>query len=164
MAIKVDKLLGLDNSEWAICENLISPILTETWYSYKDFFLLWSHHALTYDEDLSGVPDYLLAQKSPLGKIVFYKPFFVAMEAKKDDFTTGWGQCGAEMIACQKINQIEGQTIFGIVSNGKMWEFSKLCDRSFTKNIKPYRIADLDELFGAVNYVFEQCKLQIIHH
>lgn len=73
----------VDNSEWAICENLIAPILTETWYSYKDNFLLWSHHALTYDEDLSGVPDYLLAQKYPLGKIVFDKPFFVAMEAKK---------------------------------------------------------------------------------
>jgi len=67
------------------------------------------------------------------------------------------------MIACQKINQIEGQTIFGIVSNGKIWEFAKLSDGSFTKNIKPYRIADLDELFGAVNYVFEQCQLQIIH-
>jgi len=153
----------VDNSEWAICENLIAPILTEIWYSYKEKFLLWSHQALTYDEDLSGVPDYLLAQKSPLGKIVFDKPFFAAVEAKKDDFTTGWGQCGAEMIACQKINQIEGQTIFGIVSNGKVWEFAKLSDRSFTKNIKPYRVADLDELIGAVNYVFEQCQLQIIH-
>ena len=153
----------VDNSESAICENLIAPILTETWYSYKEIFLLWSHQALTYDENLSGVPDYIIAQKSPLGKIVFDKPFFVAVEAKKDDFTAGWGQCGAEMIACQKINQIEGQTIFGIVSNGKVWEFGKLKDSWFTKNIKHYRITDLDELFGAVNYVFEQCKLQIIH-
>ncbi len=159
----------IDNSEAAICENLIVPILTETWYSYKDEFLLWSHQTLTYNEDLSGVPDYLLAQKSPLGKIVFEQPFFVAVEAKKDDFTAGWGQCGAEMVACQKINQLEGATIFGIVSNGKMWEFAKLSaprsgslrDRLFTKNIKPYIIYDLDELFGAVNYIFEQCKLQL---
>ncbi|MGK7905109.1 MAG: hypothetical protein AB4352_27620 [Hormoscilla sp.] len=153
----------VDNSESAICENLIAPILKEIWYDYKEFFLLWSHQALTYDEDLSGVPDYLLAQKSPLGKIVFDKPFFVAVEAKKDDFTAGWGQCGAEMVACQKINQIQGQTIFGIVSNGKVWEFAQLRDRWFTKNIKHYRISDLSELFGAVNYVFEQCQLQIIN-
>lgn len=151
----------VDNSEAAICENIIAPILTEIWYSYKEKFLLWSHQTLIYDEDLSGVPDYLLAQKSPLGKIVFDKPFFVAIEAKKDDFSAGWGQCGAEMLACQKINQIEGTTIFGIVSNGKIWEFAKLSDRLFTKNIKPYTIYDLEELFRAVNYIFEQCQLQL---
>ncbi|MEL7036505.1 MAG: hypothetical protein AAFO04_12910 [Cyanobacteria bacterium J06592_8] len=151
----------VDNSESAICENLIVPILTEAWYNYKEIFLLWSHQSLIYDEDLSGVPDYLLAQKSPLGKIVFDRPFFVAMEAKRDDFTAGWGQCGAEMVACQKINQIESLTIFGIVSNGKIWEFAQLSDRLFVKNIKTYRISDLDELFRAVNYVFEQCKLQV---
>ncbi|NEP42687.1 MAG: hypothetical protein F6K35_27080 [Okeania sp. SIO2H7] len=154
----------VDNSEAAICENIIAPILTEVWYSYKENWLLWSHQTLIYDEDLSGVPDYLLAQKSPLGKIVFDKPFFVAIEAKKDDFTTGWGQCGAEMVACQKMNGIEGQSIFGIVSNGKMWEFGRLSDRFFTKNIKPYTIYDLEQLFGAVNYVFEQCQLQITTH
>ncbi|NEQ70646.1 MAG: hypothetical protein F6K21_35175 [Symploca sp. SIO2D2] len=151
----------VDNSESAICENLIAPILTEAWYNYKDIFLLWSHQTLIYDEDLSGIPDYILAQKSPLGKIVFDKPFLAAMEAKRDDFTYGWGQCGAEMVACQKINQVEGQTIFGMVSNGKMWEFAKLKDNLFTKNIKSYRISDLEELFGAVHYIFQQCQLQL---
>jgi len=151
----------VDNSESAICENLIAPILTEAWYNYKDNFLLWSHQTLIYDEDLSGIPDYILAQKSPLGKIVFDKPFLAAMEAKRDDFTSGWGQCGAEMVACQKINQVEGQTIFGMVSNGKMWEFAKLKDNLFTKSIKSYRISDLEELFGAVHYIFQQCQLQI---
>jgi hypothetical protein len=158
----------VDNSEAAICENIIAPILTEIWYSYKENWLLWSHQTLIYNEDLSGVPDYLLAQKSPLGKIVFDQPFFVAIEAKKDDFTAGWGQCGAEMVACQKINgerererEREEQSIFGIVSNGKIWEFAKLSDRLFTKNIQPYTIYDLEELFMALNYVFEQCQLQI---
>jgi len=151
----------VDNSESAICENLIAPILTEAWYNYKDNFLLWSHQTLIYDEDLSGIPDYILAQKSPLGKIVFDKPFLAAMEAKRDDFTSGWGQCGAEMVACQKINQVEGQTIFGMVSNGKMWEFAKLKDNLFIKNIKSYRISDLEELFGAVHYIFQQCQLQL---
>ncbi len=151
----------VDNSEYAICENLIAPILREVWFNYSDRFLLWSHQPLIYDEQLSGVPDYLLAKRSPLGKVVFDKPFFVAMEAKKDDFTEGWGQCSAEMVAVKKINETDKQTIFGIVSNGKIWEFGKLSDRSFTKNIKIYRLSDLDELFAAINYVFEQCKLQL---
>jgi hypothetical protein len=151
----------VDNSEYAICENLIAPILREVWFNYSDRFLLWSHQPLIYDEQLSGVPDYLLAKRSPLGKVVFDKPFFVAVEAKKDDFTEGWGQCSAEMVAVQKINETDKQTIFGIVSNGKIWEFGKLSDRSFTKNIKIYRLSDLDELFAAINYVFEQSQLQL---
>ena len=151
----------VDNSEYAICENLIAPILREVWFNYSDRFLLWSHQPLIYDEQLSGVPDYLLAKRSPLGKVVFDKPFFVAVEAKKDDFTEGWGQCGAEMVAVQKINATDKQNIFGIVSNGKIWEFGKLSDRSFTKNIKIYRLSDLDELFAAINYVFEQSQLQL---
>ncbi len=151
----------VDNSEYAICENLIAPILSEVWFNYSDRFLLWSHQPLIYDEQLSGVPDYLVAQRSPLGKVVFDKPFFVAVEAKKDDFTERWGQCAAEMVAVQKINETEKQTIFGIVSNGKIGEFGKLSDRSFIKHIKTYRISDLDELFAAINYVFEQCKMQL---
>ena len=66
------------------------------------------------------------------------------------------------MVACQKINQIAGKTIFGIVSNGKMWEFAKLKDNFFTKNLKSYRISDLEELFGALHYVFQQCQLQLV--
>ena len=151
----------VDNSEYAICENLIAPILSEVWFNYSDRFLLWSHQPLIYEEQLSGVPGYLVAQRSPLGKVVFDKPFFVAVKAKKDDFTEGWGQCAAEMVAVQKINETEKITIFGLVSNGKIWEFGKLSDRSFLKHIKTYRISDLDELFAAINYVFEQCKIQL---
>ena len=51
----------VDNSEAAICENLIAPILTEVWYAYREYFLLWSHQVLVYNDDLSGIPDYLLA-------------------------------------------------------------------------------------------------------
>ena len=92
--------------------------------NYSDRFLLWSHQPLIYDEQLSGIPYYLLAKKSPQGKVVFDKPFFVAVEARKDYFTEGWGQCGAEMVAVQKINETENKTTlkkttFGIVSNGE---------------------------------------------
>ncbi len=34
----------IDNSEDAICENLIYPILKEVWKLYRDKLTLWSHH------------------------------------------------------------------------------------------------------------------------
>ncbi|MEM7716556.1 MAG: hypothetical protein AAF349_23835 [Cyanobacteria bacterium P01_A01_bin.68] len=103
----------------------------------------------------------MLAKKSALGKEVFEKPFFVAVEAKKDDFIKGWGQCLSEMVAIQKINDSVGQSIFGIVSNGQVWQFGKLIDNSFTKEINIYIISDLHKLFAALNFVFKQCEIQL---
>ncbi|MBR8833835.1 MAG: hypothetical protein DSM106950_07275 [Stigonema ocellatum SAG 48.90 = DSM 106950] len=151
----------IDNSEDAICENLIYPVLKEVWKPYRSKLTLWSHQTLAYDEDLSGVPDYTLTKRNPLGTIVFDKPYFLTVEAKQDKFEEGWGQCLAEMIAVQRINDDFVSEIFGIVSNGKIWHFGKLTADIFTRNKNLYVIQDLDKLFAAVNYVFQQCELQI---
>lgn len=146
------------NSEYAICENIISPILIEVWQSYKEQLLVWSHQPLNYDEQLSGIPDYMVAKRSPKGKIVFEEPYLIVVEAKKDNFEEGWGQCLAELITAQKLNENTKTEIFGIVSNGKFWEFGRLLENSFEKNIKLYTISNLEELFAAVNYVFQKSQ------
>ncbi|KAB8321186.1 hypothetical protein SD81_006830 [Tolypothrix campylonemoides VB511288] len=151
----------VDNSEFAICENLIYPVLKEVWKRYSSKFILWSHQSLNYDEKLSGFPEYILAKRSPLGKVVFDKPYFILVEAKQDNFEAGWAQCLAEMIAAQKLNGEPQIIIFGIVSNGGLWQFGKLEADAFTRNIAPYTIYELDKLFTAVNYVFQECELQL---
>ena len=148
----------VDNSEDAICENLIYPVLKEVWKFYRNKLTLWSHQALVYDEDLSGIPDYTVTQRNPLATIVFDKPYFLTVEAKQDKFEEGWGQCLAEMIAVQRLNDNFDNDIFGIVSNGKVWQFGKLKLDIFTRNKNLYVIQDLDKLFGAVNYIFQQCE------
>ncbi len=144
------------NSEYAICENIISPILTEIWRLYKDKCLLWSHQPLNYDQNLSGIPDYIVAKRSPRGKIILDKPYLVVVEAKKDNFEEGWGQCFAELIAVQKFNDNSLKKVFGIVSNGKLWEFGKLESEIFTKNIKSYLLDNLETLMEAINFVFTE--------
>ncbi len=151
----------VDNSEFAICENLIYPILKEIWKKYSSKFILWSHQALNFDNILSGFPEYILARRSPLGKVVFDQPYLLLVEAKQDKFQEGWGQCLAEMIAAQRINENSDIAIFGIVTNGKVWEFGKLELNTFTKNILPYTIYDLERLFAAVNFIFQQCERQL---
>ena len=79
----------VDNSEFAICENLIYPLLKEVWKSYRNSFVLWSHQSLNYNENLSGFPEYILARRSPLGKIVFDRPYLLIVEAKQDKFEEG---------------------------------------------------------------------------
>lgn len=151
----------VNNSEFAICENLIYPVLKQVWKSYYQNFILWSHQSLNYDNNLTGFPEYILAKRSPLGKVVFDKPYFLLVEAKQDKFAEGWGQCLAEMVAAQRLNDNQMLTIFGIVSNGTMWQFGKLEGNLFTQNIIPYGIHELNKLFGAVHYIFKQCQLQL---
>ncbi|MBU7584667.1 MAG: hypothetical protein KAF91_17440 [Nostoc sp. TH1S01] len=151
----------VDNSEFAICENLIYPVLKEVWKQYNSKFTLWSHQSLNYDEQLSAFPEYILAKRSPLGKIVFDKPYFILVEAKQDNFEAYWAQCLAEMIAAQRLNQEFSVIIYGIVSNGAVWQFGKLEAQKFTRNITPYTIYELDNLFATVNYIFHQCQLQL---
>ena len=151
----------VNNSEFAICENLIYPVLKEVWKLYSSKFTLWSHQSLNYDENLSGFPEYILAKRSPLGKVVFDKPYFILLEAKQDNFEAAWAQCLSEMIAAQKLNAEMQITIFGITSNGDRWQFGKLENNLFTKDNSPYSIYELDKLFSAVNFIFKQCELQL---
>jgi hypothetical protein len=151
----------VDNSEFAICQNLIYPILKEIWKCYRTQLQLWTQQYLNCDANLSGFPEYILAKRSPLGKVVFDKPYVLLVEAKQDNFDAGWGQCLAEMIAAQKLNEEANVTIFGIVSNGKIWQFGKLEGNSFTRHAFLYTIYELDKLFAAVNYIFQQCEAQL---
>jgi hypothetical protein len=149
------------NSEYAICENIIYPILVEVWQNYAEKLLLWSHQPLNYDDNLSGIPDYIVAQRSSRGKIILDKPYLILVEAKKDNFEEGWGQCLAELIAAQKLNGDPEARLFGIVSNGKLWEFGLLQATLFTKNIKYYVLEDLVTLMEAINFVFAESVAQI---
>jgi hypothetical protein len=151
----------VDNSEFAICENLVYPVLKQVWKHYYSQFTLWSHQFLECDASLSGFPEYILARRSPLGKIVFDQPYFILVEAKQDNFDAGWGQCLAEMIAAQRLNEHSEITIFGITSNGNLWQFGKLAGDVFTLNSMFYTIQELDQLFAAVNDVFQQCAAQL---
>ena len=81
------------------------------------------------------------------------------VEAKQDNFENGWAQCIAEMIAAQRLNEKPDQDVFGIVSKGEVWQFGKLKGNVFTKNKQSYLIDDLNKLFAAINYIFQECEL-----
>lgn len=154
------KNIAYDVSEAAICENLIYPILKNVWIPYVDSFALWSHKPIEYDTDLAGIPDYLISKRSDLGKIVFEVPYIAVVEAKKDDFSGGWAQCGAEMYAMQRLNKGMDLTIYGIVSNGETWEIAKLYGDLFTFFKNRYDINDLKKLYNALSSVMTLCLKQ----
>jgi hypothetical protein len=165
-AVRADILFTLKEvaynvSEASICENLIYPILKDAWKNYADIFSIWSHQSLEYDDELTGIPDYLISKRSAFGKIIFDFPLLAVVEAKKDNFSQGWAQCSLEMIAIQKINQNENLAVYGLVSNGEMWEMAKLEKNIFTFYPQHFIIGVLDDLFNALVSMLELCKLQL---
>lgn len=150
-----------DSSEAFICESILFPILRAAWIPFKDDFTLWSHQLIAYSDLINGAPDYLFAKRSSLGKIVMDAPYVAVVEAKKDDFTSGWGQCAAEMYAIQQLNKTPQDRLFGIVSNGDFWEFSCLQNSLFIKYKQVYKIDELDEIYSFVLNILTIAKGQL---
>ena len=142
-------------SEAARCENVIYPILREVYKKYADAFTLWSHQSISCDAQLNGTPDYLISTKSALGKTVLESPIIVVVEAKRSDFIQGWGQCLAELVAAQKINNDTAMPVYGIVTDGALWEFGKLEENLFTQNETVLAVSDLKKVFGAIGYLMQ---------
>jgi hypothetical protein len=147
-------------SEASRAEAVIFPILREVYKGYHERFALWIQKAIVYNDKLNGTPDYLVATKSALGKTVLARPLVLVAEAKKNDFEQGWGQCLAELVAAQKINADAAHAVYGIVTDGKLWEFGKLHGDTFTKNIEGVTVDQLARLFGALNFIFEALARQ----
>jgi len=106
-----------------------------------------------YDSDLTGIPDYIISTKSELGKTVLGLPIIVVTEARQNNFTEGWGQCLAEMLASQKINRDDMLPVYGIVTDGEVWQFGRLVKDVFTKNRTRLPVDNIDRLFGAVSHL-----------
>jgi hypothetical protein len=152
--------VAYDVSEPAICENLIYPVLKAAWRPFANELALWSHQAIEFTEELSGIPDYLISRRSDLGKIVLDYPLLAVVEAKsgtppEDDCEGGWAQCGLEMYVIQQLNQNADQRIFGIVSNGETWEFAQFQQNTFTLFNQRFDIRELDALYGALLSIYK---------
>jgi hypothetical protein len=152
----------LSCSEWAVCENFIYPILDEVVQNYAEYLTIWSHVSLYREDRILGAPDYIIAKRSPLSVEVMDLPLAMIMEAKRNDFDLGWGQCLAAMHAAQTLNGDPQRVIYGGVSDGFIWRFGKLRGQTFTHDMQDYSLRRLDELFAALNHVFQLCKEQVL--
>ena len=142
-------------SDAARSEAIIFPVLKESYKAYANQYALWIKQSIAYDDLLNGTPDYFVSTRSELGKTVVGSPLILLVEAKKNDFEQGWGQCLAELVAAQKINDDADFPVYGIVTDGTLWQFGRLIGDTFTQNRTDFALANLPTLFGAVDSVFK---------
>lgn len=145
-------------SEAARSELIISPLLRSVYRNHSQYYSFWIQKSLSCDELLSGTPDYMLSKRSPLGKTVLEMPIVIIVEAKKNDFEQGWGQCLAELVASQKLNQAPEQPVYGILTDGNLWQFGYLQADLFTKDDRNYTIDRIQEVYGALEYLLTRIE------
>ncbi len=98
----------------------------------------------------------MFSSRSKLGKTVLEMPLILVVEAKKNDFGLGWGQCLAELVAAQKLNNDNEKSVYGVVTDGEIWQFGNLTDKIFTK--ETLKLSDLSEILGTLDYILEKAK------
>jgi hypothetical protein len=145
-------------SENAICETMISPILSLVLEKHN--LPLWSHPKfdVSQEDGLTGIPDFLIAPVSKTG-LSFTNPVVCVAEVKKENFDEGWTQALCEMIASQRFNNNTQKPIFGIATSGEFWKFGKLIDKLFIQDPRAYSATmDLQRLFNALNWLMAEAK------
>jgi len=147
--------LDIYASEASRSELVILPTLREIYKPYVKDYMLWIQKPLVVDTTLTGKPDYMISTRSALGKTVLATPVVILVEAKRRDFEQGWAQCLAELVAAQMLNKDREFSIYGIVTDGKSWEFGRLQNDIFTQHRQSFSIEPVDSLFGALSTIFE---------
>jgi hypothetical protein len=110
-------------------------------------------------DSLTGVADYLIAPHY----VYLTTPLLCVAEAKRDDFVQGRAQCLAEMYACAWNNERDGHSVavFGIVSNGQVWQFYQLPPTGGVLESGLFTIDRLPELLGVLDHVCAECAKNI---
>ena len=146
-------------TEKAKSEMIVADILVELREHFKHRISLFSGIDFNVDteNDLTGVCDFLVS----LSPEQYYleAPVIILVEAKKDDLTTGLGQCVAEMVAAQRFNIEKGNDIpciYGATTTGINWLFLKLEGKQLHIDMSAYMLERCDKILGILASMVSQ--------
>jgi hypothetical protein len=152
------RLKAFDLETTEIAKTLLIDALFSEIVPNYDRLKVWKAVLLETDT-LTGVADYLIAPHY----LYLSTPLLCVAEAKRDDFVQGRAQCLAEMYACAWNNRQEGSVfdVFGIVSNGQVWQFYRLTPAGEVFESGLFTTDRLPELLGMLDYVCAECDKNV---
>jgi len=144
-------IVATSGSEKARSEGIIYPMLLEVRRHLNRQVSLFSGEEFNVDESvgLNGICDFLLTRSTEVLEIE--APVVVVVEAKKTELKTGFGQCIVEMVAAQRFNEAQEnsiRTIYGSVSNGIQWQFLSLVQSTLTIDLNVYPLPPVAQILG----------------
>lgn len=141
------------NTEKARSEYIIAPFLMEMKRRAGTTLNVFPGVALDVDraQGLTGYCDFLVARSDEIYYLV--SPVVAVVEAKREDLTTGLGQCAAGMVAIRRFNEVDGTpvpAVYGAVTSGSVWRFLKLQDSTLFIDRTEYYLRDAAKLLGVL--------------
>ncbi len=139
------------NTEKARSELIIAPILMEAMNLAGKDMGVYSGVSLDVDRDrgLYGRCDYLIGRRS--GPFLLGSPLLAVVEAKNEDIPGNLGQCVAEMVAVQVVNERKGHPIpvvHGTVTTGTDWLVLQLAGNAVTFDLRERFLDDVGLILG----------------
>lgn len=146
-------------TEKAKSELIISPILLDVYSRYSGKVSYFSGNTLTVDveQGLNGECDFILSASS--NQIEITTPIVTVVEAKDDNIKTGLGQCAAQLVGAQRLNNRQGITlpVYGAVTTGTNWKFLRLSSSVLEIDLSDYFVPpQLNQVLGILDYPFQQ--------
>ncbi|MEG4799935.1 hypothetical protein QUB63_08095 [Microcoleus sp. ARI1-B5] len=105
---------------------------------------------------LNGVCDFLISRSPEQFEIE--APAVMLVEAKRDNINSGLGQCIAEMVAAQRFNETNNNsisTIYGSVTSGTAWRFLKLEGQTVTIDVRDYPFPPVETILGMLVWMVQ---------
>lgn len=145
-------------SEKARSEFIIAPILLNVRDENQNRIAIYSGQRLDSDPSvgLVGECDFILTNTPALP--IIQAPIISIVEAKKNDIESGLGQCAAQMVGAQRVNQREGtgiDTVYGCVTTGETWQFLRLAVTTLTIDSERYYINELGRILAVLQTIVD---------
>jgi hypothetical protein len=139
-------------------ELIVMPLLLALQDRNPDLLRIHSGANLKVDRSkgLVGECDFILSWSKIQAFVE--TPIFAIVEAKKQDIEAGLGQCAAQMVGAQLLNQRHGKiipAIFGCVTTGAEWRFLKLVEEQLTLDSQLYAIRNPPEILGVLQAIVD---------
>ena len=131
------------NTENARQALIVDPVLMELAQQCNISFFLENSFNVDSSKGLTGNPDGIITRND--NQLYITSPIAVLVEAKKSDLGSGLAQCIAEMEAARLFNEKEEnaiKTIYGIVTDGALWQFLSLTNNVATIDSYLYSFGD----------------------
>jgi hypothetical protein len=144
------------NTEKVRSELLIAPILVELRKQTGRTTSLFSGVDFSVDatQGLNGICDYIISQSSQ--QLFISAPVLIIFEAKNENIKGGFPQCIAAMIAAQRFNEREQNSIpiiYGAVTTGTNWRFLQLESSVVRIDDREYYIDNVEKIMGILTSI-----------
>ena len=158
LAEKVELAIS-SGTEKARSELIVTDVLFELrkHFNRRISFFSGIEFSVDAEQGLTGICDFLVSLSPILSFLE--APVIILVEAKRENLTTGFGQCAAEMLAAQRFNNEKGNAIpciYGATTSGTEWRFLKLEGVRLHIDRAVYPIAQCDKILGILASMVKQ--------